>query len=106
MAMQWSDESPPLLDAALTSWNPRHKRGADGIVRIIDPDTASPGLRKDDVGPHQFLTIQEQTCCRYTVCLDGNVGASRIGTLALAKFTVLIPESNAPQPFLMRASEI
>ena len=86
-----------LLDAALTSWNPRHKRSADGVVRVIDPATAAPPLTREDVGPHNFLTMRQQAQWRYYVLLDGNVGASRLGELAQFRFTVMMCASALPQ---------
>ena len=109
MAAQWAGHfAPPLLDAALTSWNPRHKRGADGVIRIVDPSSACPGVSAADVGPHQWLTPRQQVAFRYAVYLDGNVGADRITALAAGAFVVIAPESTAPQPLLrqrMRAWE-
>ena len=97
-ATWWRDRRrKSLLNAALTSWNPRHKRGADGVVRVIDPATAAPPLTREDVGRRNFLTMRQQAQWRYYVLLDGNVGASRLGELAEFRFTVLMCASALPQ---------
>jgi hypothetical protein len=105
LSLSWHLERrhrPPLLDARLTSWNARHKRGDDGVVRVVDPDVAAPPLRRGDAGAHNRLEMLQQAAWRYYVCLDGNVGASRVGELAELSFVLLIMETAAPQVALLR----
>ena len=99
LSKTWSIEDPDniLIDAKLTSWNGRHKRGSDFVIRVIDPDTAAAPLTWDDAGYWNKLTMEEQARWKYYVYLDGNVGASRLGELAIFNFLVLMPPSVKPQ---------
>ena len=94
----WEQEGlKSMLDAKLTSWNGRHKRGTDGVIRIINPETAAPPLVWSDAGRSNRLSMQQQGKWKYYIYLDGNVGASRLGELALMNFLVLMPPSTKPQ---------
>jgi hypothetical protein len=99
LSAQWQMHDDILLDAALTSWNPRHKRcPLDGVIKLIAPDTAAPPLKREDAGRHNFLSMEKQaTQYRWSILLDGNVGASRLGELATKGFLVFVPVSTTPQ---------
>ena len=89
---------PPLLDARLTSWNPRHKWCADGVIRVIDPcRAASPLTPRSGASERYRLTMREQAAWKFYVLVDGNVGASRLGELAEFQFTVLWVRTSLPQ---------
>jgi len=89
---------PPLLDARLTSWNPRHKWCADGVIRVIDPcHAAAPLTPRSGASERHRLTMREQAAWKFYVLVDGNVGASRLGELAELQFTVLWVRTTLPQ---------
>jgi hypothetical protein len=89
--------SERLLDARLTSWNPRLKISPDDVVRVLDRADASYwGLDPNENLRANFLTIPQQARCKFTVYLDGNVGASRIGALLRAGFVILAPPIEGP----------
>ena len=87
-----------LLDARLTSWNPRHKLGVDNTVYVIDPTSACPPLTPRSGASSRYrLSMQAQAKCKYYVLVDGNVGASRLGELAELRFVILWVRSWLPQ---------
>lgn len=89
---------PPLLDARLTSWNPRHKWSADGIIRVINPSrAAAPLTPRSGASEHSRMTMSEQAAWKFYVLVDGNVGASRLGELAELQFVVLWVCTKLPQ---------
>ena len=100
LSLTWHWErrhAPPLLDARLTSWNPRHKRGADGEIDVVDPASAAPPLSASSASGAHWLDLPSQARCKYYVLVDGNVGASRLGELAEQLFVVLWVRSALPQ---------
>lgn len=99
-AWQAFDSSEPLLDARLTSWNQRQKIGQDGVLRILDRADLVRRWGLKDVGKRHYLSWAEQATFKYTVYLDGNVGAGRLGTLLGFGFVVLCPASRKPATFM------
>jgi hypothetical protein len=100
LSAAWSSNhchTPELLNAKLTSWNPRHKLGPDGVVRVIDPTSAAPPLTARDAGRQHYLSLSRQTLWKYSILVDGNVGASRLGELAELQFLVFWVYSEQPQ---------
>ena len=89
-------EHPTMLHANLTSWNPRHKFTRDGEVTFVRPSDF-PAL---SVGPHNFMTPEQQESYKFIIYLDGQVGASRLGFMLLMGSVVLLRRSSAPQPWL------
>jgi hypothetical protein len=107
LSLAWHQQSrhaPPLLDARLTSWNPRHKWGSAGELTIIDPATAAPPLTAASAAEAHRLPLAAQARWKYYVLVDGNVGASRLGELAELRFVVLWARSRLPQ--VMHAREL
>ena len=109
LSQRWSEEDLirggrgiPLLDAKLTSWNKRQKIGPDGMVRVIDVCALRQVWGIRDVGRHNYLTWSQQARFKYTVYLDGNVGAGRLGALLGLGFVVVAPPSERPATFLRR----
>lgn len=89
---------PPLLDARLTSWNPRHKWNSYGTFDIIDPSTAAPPLTPRSGASCKYrMNMEQQGRWKYYVLVDGNMGASRLGELAQRCFLILWVRSNLPQ---------
>lgn len=74
------------LDAALTSWNPRMKCDSNGTVDVIDPSQFAFGASATN-----FMSPDAQQMYKYTLYLDGHVGADRLGVLARGKFVLLVP---------------
>lgn len=93
LSAQWAHG---LLDAKLTSWNARHKN-VDGVVRVIDPDSAAPPLSRSSASASNRLPMAEQAKYKFAVLVDGNVGAARLGELAHYEFLVLWVASTLPQ---------
>ena len=100
LSLAWHRErrhAPPILDARLTSWNPRHKWGANGELTIVDPARAAPPLSASSASGAHWLDVSAQALWKYYVFVDGNVGASRLGELAEQLFVVLWVRSELPQ---------
>lgn len=90
--------NPPLLDARLTSWNPRHKWSTRGTFEVIDPSVAALPLTPRSGATRQHrMSMAQQGRCKYYVLVDGNMGASRLGELAQRCFLVLWVRSDLPQ---------
>lgn len=101
LSKTWYDaqtHSPPLLDARLTSWNPRHKWGSSNALEVIDPSSAAPPLTpRNGASRKYFLPMSRQNNWKYYVLVDGNVGASRLGELARRCFLLLWVRTSLPQ---------
>lgn len=90
--------NPPLLDARLTSWNPRHKWSTCGSFEVVDPSLAAlPLTPRSGASKSNHMTMAQQGHWKYYVLIDGNVGASRLGELAQRCFLVLWVRSKLPQ---------
>lgn len=85
-----------LLDARLTSWNLRQKIGEDGIVRLLDPQSALMDWGLPPADGRNFLSWKQQASFKYAVYLEGNVGASRLGAMLALGFVVLAPRHRGP----------
>ena len=99
LAAAWGDQGSPylgLLDAKLTSWNLRQKRGSDGVTRLLNPRRAVERWGIEPAGPWNFLSWSEQARFKYAVYLEGNVGASRLGAMLGLGFVVLAPPHRGP----------
>jgi len=97
-------DEPPLLDCELTSWNLRQKRGADGVLRLADPEE----LRRRGIGScgrQHFLSWAQQAEYRFAVYLPGNVAAGRLGALLGLGFCILAPGGAEPALELWRHLE-
>lgn len=83
---------PIKIDVALSSVNKR-VRYIQGAFRKINPGEINRG---------RFVTMDEQATCKFALYVDGNVGASRLGTLLSRGFVVIALRSNLPQPYFYR----
>jgi len=103
LSRAWSVPDSPyrgLLDARLTSWNLRQKRGTDGVTRLLDPRRAVERWGIEPAGQWHYLSWSQQARYKYAVYLEGNVGASRLGALLGLGFVVLAPPHRGPCTYL------
>jgi len=104
------------INAKLTSWNARYKYNGSNIVQINKKNKRSANSLVHDkqdltafppkffVGRQNYMIMKNQAKYKYVLYLDGNVGASRLGTLLKYGFVILVPRSClwTPQPYVFQ----
>lgn len=99
MQLVSGSKNDPDFDCKATSYNVRTKlchAGSTELERIHIPMCGVVASREN------FMSLREQQDYQFTIVVDGNVGADRVGTMLGAGFCVLIQRSCLPQCELMQ----
>ena len=82
------------LDARLTSLNPRHKFGDDGVICFINKS-------KFTAGKFNYVSMEKQQEYKGLIYVTGHSGASRLSQLLVSGSVVFIVESEKlPHPWI------
>ena len=87
-------ENPSFVNARLTSWNTRHKFNKQGHITFLRPFQFPQIASK-----RNYVPMQNQDFYKYTLYIDGQVGASRLLRQLSTQSVVLFVQSKAPQPW-------
>jgi hypothetical protein len=85
------DHTPPLLDAALTTWNIRDKVSSDGVVAFTPVHRVASTMR---VGKQYYVPLADQLQFKYLLYVDGHSAANRMSFLLASGCLVLRVKSD------------